>query len=594
MTIPLLLVSSSSPADPLPFRAAIDVQEVIPTNTSWLVFGRVYDTSTAGFSGEDVQTNDLFICETSYMDCDVYRISTMVTQNVDYARFLCDYVGTGATPRVGAPMAGQGYLCRSYGTNAVALPQYYGPGGVSPFLKDAIAMDAVRRLAEQTGGSGGAPGPQGPAGTNGVDGVDGTNGVDGAQGPPGPTNYGITSTNSYRGDWGLSSSNLADMTHSELTNLFSITHDPSGFAAPSLDEVGTWACDTNTRIVSLTNATAMPVYRNGTLLTNSTSYSWVIGTNRGLWYLKWNQSDGLTNASQTLWGLDDIQAATLYWSGGTNGQALIGEETHGLMPWTVHQRFHLDPKLGAAYVSGLTVVATNNIFTMSSGTWADEDIIHVNASTVSNCIVANRDAATGYLNWAGPRTQWYRTNAATGALQYDLNGTLTSVGNTGVANYMSQWFYAVPFEGADVMTIVGHTLDTLANIRLEQPPDLSSLCPSAEAILLCRVILRSSEATFIEETDYRRSSISGASAGTQYHATLAGRDLTGQHPASAISATGNYATVQLALDAFEPILAQSMFEIDVDGGLQPTTTPSATDTAFELDGSDNIQPQAAP
>lgn len=149
-----LLAASFSFADPLPFRSAIDVQEVSETGTSWNVFGRVYDSSTAGFTGEDVQTNDLFLCETPYQDCDKYRLTEIVTQTVDWVRFICEYVGTGATPRVGAPMAGQGYLCRSYGTNAVALPQYYGPGGVSPFLKDGIASDAIRTLASQVSGSG--------------------------------------------------------------------------------------------------------------------------------------------------------------------------------------------------------------------------------------------------------------------------------------------------------------------------------------------------------------------------------------------------------------------------------------------------------
>jgi len=81
----------------------------------------------------------------------------------------------------------------------------------------------------------GIQGIQGPAGTNGIDGLgwtggsyEATNGVvtftsedglgfstgdlrgaQGIQGPAGPTNYGITSTNSYRGDWGQAASNLA-------------------------------------------------------------------------------------------------------------------------------------------------------------------------------------------------------------------------------------------------------------------------------------------------------------------------------------------------------------------------------------------------
>jgi hypothetical protein len=147
----LLLCAASSLlcADPLPFRAAIDVQEVVATNTAWQLFGRVYDTSVAGFTGLDLASNDLFACETPLQDVDLYRVTSIETQNVEWARFTVEYLGTGATPRVGAPVAGQGYLCRAFGTNGVALPQYYGPGGVSPFLKDAIASDAIRRLAER-------------------------------------------------------------------------------------------------------------------------------------------------------------------------------------------------------------------------------------------------------------------------------------------------------------------------------------------------------------------------------------------------------------------------------------------------------------
>lgn len=382
------------------------------------------------------------------------------------------------------------------------------------------------------------------------------------------TSIPVTSVNGLTGAVSVTTTSISAATAAQgiaatnaqalITNMFAITKDPSGFAVANLDDVGTFNINTNTRVVSLTNATAMPVYRDGVLLQNGTNYSWTIGTNRGLWYLKWNQSDGITNASQSLWSLSDIQAATVYWSGGTTGSALIGEETHGLMPWNVHQRFHLDPKMGAAYVSGLTIVATNNTFTMATGAWMDEDILHTISSQQTNCIVANRDGTTGYLNWAGPRTQWYRTNAANGYLQYDLNGTLTDMDAAGLATYMSMWFYAVPFEGADVMTIVGQSQDTLANIRLEQPPDLSSLCPASEAVLLCRVILRYRTAEYIETTDYRRSNVTGSSGGVQYHATLAGRSVADQHPASAISVASpvtNYTdaarTVESALSGID-------------------------------------------
>lgn len=318
-----------------------------------------------------------------------------------------------------------------------------------------------------------------------------------------------------------------------LTNLTALLKDPSGWRDGSV-ESGAFQFDTNTRVLTITNAAGMTVYRAGAVLTNATTLSWpALGTNRGAWYLGWAYSNKAMFARQTAWAADDIRAAGVEWSGGTNGTALVFAATHGFMPSSVRRRFDADPALSAAYVSGLALTATNGGFALGAGAWADEDVLREIATTQTSGLVAYADGTR--MTYSGPGGAWYLTNALTGALQYNQGGT--NLADVAGGEYVSAWAYALRLANpsAEVVWVAGRTAGTLAAITQEAPPDLSTIGPPAAALLLYRVILAGSNATVASTTDYRASGILAAQATVRSHATLAGRDEANQHPIGAIS-----------------------------------------------------------
>jgi hypothetical protein len=155
-----LLLAARVLAEPLPYRAAFDVQEVGTNAGGWRVAGAVADDTVAGFDGWGVRTNFLVACESSLGDVDLYRIESIVTQGVAWLDCVVSYRGTGTVARVGAPTFGQALVCYAAGTNDIPLTQYAGPSGPSMYLKDALAAVALARLAAGigTGGTGGAGG----------------------------------------------------------------------------------------------------------------------------------------------------------------------------------------------------------------------------------------------------------------------------------------------------------------------------------------------------------------------------------------------------------------------------------------------------
>lgn len=158
------LLAIAAYAEPLPFRASIDVQEVTATGALWRVRGAVTDSSFAGFDGLSVRTNDVLSCESRLGDVDLYRITAISTQTVSWLDCLVAYDGTGTAARVGAPTFGQAALSLGLATNAIPIPQYFGPRGPSPYLRDGMAAVALQRIA-----AGLATAGSGPAGTGGVD-----------------------------------------------------------------------------------------------------------------------------------------------------------------------------------------------------------------------------------------------------------------------------------------------------------------------------------------------------------------------------------------------------------------------------------------
>lgn len=145
------LLAIAAQAEPLPYRASMDVQDVVATGALWRVRGTVADSSVAAFDGTSVRTNYLLCCESTLGDVDLYRITAINTQTVSWLDCLVAYNGTGATARVGAPTFGQALVCYAAGTNGIPLTQYAGPSGPSMYLKDGLAAVALARLAARIG-----------------------------------------------------------------------------------------------------------------------------------------------------------------------------------------------------------------------------------------------------------------------------------------------------------------------------------------------------------------------------------------------------------------------------------------------------------
>ena len=328
------------------------------------------------------------------------------------------------------------------------------------------------------------------------------------------------------------------------TNAMTITKDPSGIAGDP-DGTKTWVFDATNRTLTVSAASPMMFYRDGELITNSTSIAWpAIGTNAGIWYLSWLHGTSLAGCtqqvSQTGWALEDIQCATVYWSGGTSTVSviptfIIGEETHGFMEHSTHERFHSTD--GSKHASGLSFSGGPKAFTNSSGVWFDEDIKHsVGPSSSGRTMYRNSGLTAPVFTSVG--TQYPVTNGAGGAdLMYDLSGTLTIVPTTGGGQYVNYFLYVVPGTVSDYLWVAGRTASgTLATLTAENPYDLTGLQPFAESVLLYKVTLRNSNPpTYIQAQDYRKSGTTGTSYSPTVHATLTGRDAADSHPLSAIS-----------------------------------------------------------
>lgn len=155
----LALLAHAALAEPLPYRAAIDVQDVAATGSTWRVRGIIDDSSAAGFDGLGVRTNYILACESSFGDIDLYVIQSIATQTVSWLDCIVSYSGTGTAARVGSPTYGQGMISYNASSDAIPLTQYSGPRGPSLYLKDGLAAMAIKRLAARvsavsTGGVG--------------------------------------------------------------------------------------------------------------------------------------------------------------------------------------------------------------------------------------------------------------------------------------------------------------------------------------------------------------------------------------------------------------------------------------------------------
>ena len=283
--------------------------------------------------------------------------------------------------------------------------------------------------------------------------------------------------------------------------------DPTGF----LDtQAGSYICTNITSGASnwFTWTGSNSVLMNGVQST-LTNVSILVPTNTGTWFIYKPNGGSSFIVTNAAWDLSDLQLATVY-SDGTNAPFTI-RETHGVMGWQTHRRFHLDPQLGGAWISGFTF-ATNPPLgaTIGSGTFFDEDIFHSTPQTTNIWLAWQKVGGTA-LNYRLGVNLIY-TNA-TGGLQYDNAGTLT---DAAINNYVNHWIYVIPNADTNkqIVSVIGRTASiSLSTIRAEDPPTLIPGFASQEAVLLHRATFRNQAGnpTFIESTDYRQSKLSGGS-----------------------------------------------------------------------------------
>jgi len=141
---------SSSSADPIDFRATVDILEVTTNLTGWDIFGSVFDTTPAFCDAEDVKTNHLLFCEARGPDVDKYRVTTIGSVSPTLINFGVEYIGTNGAPTSGQPSFGHGHICADIGgTNGVGVPPSDDQGSITPLLKRGVEADIAKTLARE-------------------------------------------------------------------------------------------------------------------------------------------------------------------------------------------------------------------------------------------------------------------------------------------------------------------------------------------------------------------------------------------------------------------------------------------------------------
>ena len=281
-------------------------------------------------------------------------------------------------------------------------------------------------------------------------------------------------------------------------NLRTIAKDPTGFDFPE-NVIVTY--DSTTRTITLTG-TFQGYWRGAPvpgLTTGWVSPAHSAGATTPL-FLYYNGASFVW--STTVWAFDQLQIALVNYDAGGFRFAL--RETHGLMPWNVHQELHETTgtySAGGGDISGFTLnstTAANRRPVVSSTTIRDEDLTTIVSSkadslftrlSLSGAAATPSYAVDGTDIVALSGTQPYYNQFTGGAW------TQTLLPNN---SYMSIWLLAVP-AAADTasqkfryMWIQGQTANAnLANEQALSPTSVYlSTLNTPEFIIVGRIIIR--------------------------------------------------------------------------------------------------------
>lgn len=260
------------------------------------------------------------------------------------------------------------------------------------------------------------------------------------------------------------------------------------------------------KVFTLTRLSGADFYIGGTLYTLSgnltcdftlqPTWSGTPANNYGQWYVWMYISGGNPTlaASKTAWNITDLTAipiSTVYWDGTTG---VVTEERHGYLrniEW--HEWAH--DNIGTVYQSGFSSSPTfvDNTFSFAGGVIADEDIHHnivdwfsgSAVTPITHCQIMYRASTLSSMITDSIGTAWYKkvTNP-----QYDLNGTLTDIGNGSFGN---AFIYATNRIGsttvAPIVAVVGQGDYTTAALAQAAPQPTFAGFSSLEWRLLYRV-----------------------------------------------------------------------------------------------------------
>lgn len=366
--------------------------------------------------------------------------------------------------------------------------------------------------------------------TNRTVGMDGTGALSGFSTNLFTANISLLATANVSAGFLLSTgngSNLTGVVASTSSNVLWAADllDPTGFVNSGAGWFTTNSQVGGVFLLTYTNSTPMKFYMNG-VLSNISYITASIPTNRAVWFVSIPNGSNTVRVSSNSWSLSDAQIATVFTS--TNVAPILVRETHGLMPQSVHARFHLDASLAAARISGYNISTNGNGISMTTGSFFDEDLIHTSADGITSVYIAWRDGASGWMEYRGPRAECYITNAATSLMRYDNNGSFQDIQNN---NYGVMWFYCFPHANTNtqIVAVLGQAeYATLAAAQSAVPVSLQPGFATAEAVLLFAGIWQSKNnqlPIWKEFVDYRFSKINGSTtpngaSGTASNATI--------------------------------------------------------------------------
>lgn len=271
----------------------------------------------------------------------------------------------------------------------------------------------------------------------------------------------------------------------------------------------------------------------------------------GFYYIDFDTA-GVLQQSTAQWDIVDGHGltATLYFNATHPTEYILSEERHGYQSSPIeHKQNHL--ARGAFWISGLvgTFGDTTGSLSITSGSYADEDLVITFSGTSTQAKVVYRDASGWRVD---PLTSDIRKKGAT-YIQYDNAGTLTEVSNLNY--YVAYWVYATnEVTGAadsagTIHVLVGQEQYATSALAVAAEPDSLTLPPwiQAEGRLLYKILYQRTVSTpfgdiYLTPTDYRQVTISGG-------VTLSGSFLSASLPAGQLyvgDASGQAAAVTIS------------------------------------------------